>query len=125
MFAAGFSRKVGGCRLLNRLLKALVITLGLIGPAMAQERILISSDWGKLTAELVHRGDRILVHCGLGLNRSALIVALVLRYLGLDANAAVQRCTERRPGALFNEVFKEYLLSGLVNPVPQAGPSSG
>src|SRR5947207_9242182 len=79
----------------------------------------------KLTAELVHRGDRILVHCGLGLNRSALIVALVLRYLGLDANAAVQRCTERRPGALFNEVFKEYLLSGLVNPVSQAGPASG
>jgi hypothetical protein len=27
--------------------------LGLIGPAMAQERILISSDWGKVTAELV------------------------------------------------------------------------
>ena len=54
----------------------------------------------------------------------ALIVALVLRYLGLDANAAVQRCTERRPGALYNEVFKEYLLLGLVNPVPQAGTSS-
>jgi hypothetical protein len=34
-------------------LRTLVITLGLIGPAMAQERILISSDWGKVTAELV------------------------------------------------------------------------
>jgi hypothetical protein len=33
--------------------RAVVITLGLIGPAMAQERILISSDWGKVTAELV------------------------------------------------------------------------
>ncbi len=31
---------------------ASVITLGLIGSAMAQERILISSDWGKVTAEL-------------------------------------------------------------------------
>jgi len=39
--------------MLNLALKALVITLGLIGPAMAQERILISSDWGKVTAELV------------------------------------------------------------------------
>jgi hypothetical protein len=29
------------------------MSLGLIGPTMAQERILISSDWGKLTAELV------------------------------------------------------------------------
>jgi hypothetical protein len=35
------------------LLRAVVITLGLIGPAMAQERILISSDWGKVPAELV------------------------------------------------------------------------
>lgn len=35
------------------LLRAFVITIGLIGPAMAQERILISSDWGKVTAELV------------------------------------------------------------------------
>ena len=39
--------------MLNLLLKAFVITLGLIGPAMAQERILISSDWGKVTAELL------------------------------------------------------------------------
>src|SRR5688500_1719537 len=39
--------------MLNSLLRAFVITLGLIGPAMAQERILISSDWGKVSAELV------------------------------------------------------------------------
>src|SRR3954470_10692497 len=35
------------------LLRAFVITLGLTGPAMAQEHIRISSDWGKVTAELV------------------------------------------------------------------------
>ena len=35
------------------LLRAFVITLGLTGPAMSQERIVISSDWGKVTAELV------------------------------------------------------------------------
>jgi hypothetical protein len=39
--------------MLNRLLRAFIITLGLTGPAMAQERLLISSDWGKVTAELV------------------------------------------------------------------------
>ena len=39
--------------MLNLLLRAFVITLGLIGPAMAQERIEISSDWGKVIAELV------------------------------------------------------------------------
>lgn len=37
----------------NLPLRAFVITLGLTGPAMAQERILLSSDWGKVTAELV------------------------------------------------------------------------
>ena len=45
--------KIGGCRSLNLLWPAFFVTLGLIGPAMAQERILISSDWGKVTAELV------------------------------------------------------------------------
>jgi len=78
----------------------------------------------KLSAELIHRGDRVLAHCGLGLNRSALMVALILRYLGLDAKAAVERCVERRPGALYNAVFKEYLLSGLVSPIPVPSPSS-
>jgi hypothetical protein len=37
----------------NRLLSTLLITLGLIGPAMAQEHVLISCDWGEVTAELV------------------------------------------------------------------------
>src|SRR5881227_3063066 len=40
-------------RSLNRIARAIVITLGLIGPAMAQQRIQISSDWGTATAELV------------------------------------------------------------------------
>jgi hypothetical protein len=39
--------------MLSLLLRAFVITLGLIGPTMAQERISISSDWGKVNAELV------------------------------------------------------------------------
>jgi hypothetical protein len=39
--------------MLNLSSKAFFITLGLIGPAMAQERVLISSDWGNVTAELV------------------------------------------------------------------------
>jgi hypothetical protein len=44
------------------LLRAFVVTLGLIGPAMGQERILISSDWGKVTAELVdNQATRALV----------------------------------------------------------------
>lgn len=38
--------------MLNLLARAVIMTLGFIGPAMAQERILISSDWGEVTAEL-------------------------------------------------------------------------
>ena len=39
--------------MLNLLCRTIVITLGLIGPAMAQERLVITSDWGRVTAELV------------------------------------------------------------------------
>src|SRR6478735_8217928 len=45
--------KEHGSHMLNLLLRAFVIALGTIGHAMAQERILISSDWGKVDAELV------------------------------------------------------------------------
>jgi hypothetical protein len=50
-YPLGFARS--GNSMLKPLLNAFVITLGLIGPAMAQERILISSDWGNVTAELL------------------------------------------------------------------------
>ena len=43
-----------GCWLMSKLLlRAFVVILGLIGPAMAQERILIASDRGNVTADLV------------------------------------------------------------------------
>jgi hypothetical protein len=71
----------------------------------------------KLGAELVQRGDRVLAHCGVGLNRSALMIALILRYLGMTGADAVERCRQRRPGALYNKVFADYLITGLVKPV--------
>ena len=39
--------------MMNLLLSAFLIALGAVGPATAQERILISSEWCKVTAELV------------------------------------------------------------------------
>lgn len=39
--------------MLRTMSRAIVFTLGLAEPVMAQERLLISSDWGKVTAELV------------------------------------------------------------------------
>ncbi|RWM22041.1 MAG: hypothetical protein E5X53_24340 [Mesorhizobium sp.] len=38
--------------MLKLLLSSTVIALGLVGPAMARERIRISSDWGEVTADL-------------------------------------------------------------------------
>jgi hypothetical protein len=38
--------------MLTKISRATAVTLALTGPAMAQERILISSSWGNVTAEL-------------------------------------------------------------------------
>src|SRR5215470_13218900 len=39
----------------------------------------------RLGADLIKRGDRVLAHCGVGLNRSALMCVLILRYLGMES----------------------------------------
>ena len=64
---------------------------------------------GALGAELVAKGHRVLSHCGMGLNRSALVAALVMMRSGMSAARAVAQLRERRPGALFNEVFANWL----------------
>jgi protein-tyrosine phosphatase len=62
-----------------------------------------------LGAHLVQSGHRVLSHCGMGFNRSALIASLILHKLGMDGPAIVERLRARRPGALFNEVFANYV----------------
>lgn len=66
---------------------------------------------GRLGAELVGKGHKLLSHCGMGLNRSALVAALVLMHHGMTGPQAVERLQARRPGALFNTVFADYLRS--------------
>jgi protein-tyrosine phosphatase len=65
----------------------------------------------RLGAELVREGHNVLSHCGMGFNRSALVAGLILNQLGMPGPDIVQRMRERRPGALFNERFAEYLLT--------------
>ena len=65
----------------------------------------------KLGASLVESGHRVLSHCGMGLNRSALMAGLILTYLGMRGDHVVQLLQERRPGALYNENFAAYLQS--------------
>jgi len=64
-----------------------------------------------LGAHLVRNGHRVLSHCGMGFNRSALIASLILHKLGMDGPAIVERLRARRPGALFNEVFANHVSS--------------
>jgi protein-tyrosine phosphatase len=65
----------------------------------------------KLGASLVESGHRVLSHCGMGLNRSALMAGLILTYLGMRGDHTVTLLQERRPGALYNENFAAYLQS--------------
>ncbi len=66
---------------------------------------------GSLGADLIRNGYRVLCHCGMGFNRSALVAGVILWKMGMNGPEVVQRIRERRPGALFNEVFAEYLSS--------------
>ena len=66
----------------------------------------------QLGASLIQDGHRVLAHCGMGYNRSGLIAGMILKSLGVTGVAAVARIRERRPGALFNDRFVEYLNGG-------------
>jgi hypothetical protein len=63
-----------------------------------------------LGAHLVSSGHRVLSHCGMGFNRSALVAGRILHRLGMPGTQVVERLRERRAGALFNEVFASHLL---------------
>ena len=62
-----------------------------------------------LVADLVRRKRRVLVHCRMGFNRSALVAATALTYLGMTGHQALAQLRERRPGALFNETFAAHV----------------
>ena len=66
---------------------------------------------GNLGANIINSGHRVLSHCGMGFNRSALVAGVILHKLGMPGPRIVQRLRERRPGALFNECFAQFLES--------------
>jgi protein-tyrosine phosphatase len=63
----------------------------------------------QLAASLIAQGHRVLSHCGMGFNRSALVAGLILIELGMQGTAVVDRLRDRRPGALFNDGFASCL----------------
>ncbi|MEV6619778.1 protein phosphatase [Amycolatopsis sp. NPDC051106] len=67
-----------------------------------------------LAAEAVRAGRSTLVRCHAGLNRSGLVVVQTLVELGLGVPEAIALVRQRRsPWALHNELFVQYLESGL------------
>jgi predicted protein tyrosine phosphatase len=64
---------------------------------------------GKMVADLVQKQQGVLVHCRMGFNRSNLVIATALTYLGMSGPQAVEHLQKLRPGALYNENFAEYI----------------
>ena len=62
-----------------------------------------------LGAHLVGARHRVLSHCGMGFNRSALVAGRIMNRLGMPGDRVVQQIRSRRPGALFNEIFADHL----------------
>lgn len=71
----------------------------------------------RMGARLVESGYKVLAHCGMGHNRSALLAGLILRYLGVGGEEVVCMIRERRHGALYNKVFAQYLAAVEVRPL--------
>lgn len=64
----------------------------------------------ELAATLIRQKHRVLAHCNMGFNRSGLMAGVILKALGMPGGAAVTRIRDRRPGALYNDRFAEYLV---------------
>ncbi|GAA4887944.1 protein phosphatase [Streptomyces coeruleoprunus] len=83
------------------------------GPLTAEQMQTVQQ-LAKTAAHAMRRGRTALVRCNAGYNRSGLVVAQTLIELGQPAMTAIQLIRERRsPWALNNQMFEEYLTTGL------------
>ena len=64
-----------------------------------------------LGAFLLQQGHKVLCQCGMGQNRSALVAGMILAHQGLTGTEVVDLICRQREGALYNRVFRSYLLS--------------
>ena len=64
---------------------------------------------GRLAAEMIRNERAVLIHCAMGLNRSPLMAGVAMTYLGLSGAEAVRILQEKRPGALYNPVYADFL----------------
>ena len=80
-------------------------------PSLAKLRAI-----AQLAATLVREGHTVLSHCTGGFNRSGLMAGLILTELGMSGAEALARIRAKRPGALYNGTFADYLASIGANP---------
>lgn len=77
-------------------------------------QIAVVEEMAAVVGQGLRDGRRTLVRCHAGYNRAGLVVAQTLVALGYDPPTAVKIIRERRsPFALNNDVFVEYLETGL------------
>lgn len=63
-------------------------------------------------AEKIRQEKKVLVHCNAGRNRSGLVCALIVRELwGISGSEALEYVRKKRPRAVANPHFEEYLRS--------------
>ena len=79
-------------------------------PSLAKLRAI-----AQLAASLMREGHTVLSHCTGGFNRSGLVAGLILTELGLSGAEALARIRAKRPGALYNGAFADYLASVKAN----------
>jgi len=67
----------------------------------------ILEELAQLAYNLIKKDKTVLVHCAAGINRSSLLAGVILQKLGMRDVVVYLR--ERRPGALSNPTFADYL----------------
>jgi len=75
----------------------------------------------RTVADRVTAGRRVLVHCWAGLNRSGVVSARALMFMGVPVTEAIARVRSARGGwALSNAAFVEWLYEEALEPVPES-----
>jgi protein-tyrosine phosphatase len=76
-------------------------------------------DAARTVADRVTGGRRVLVHCWAGLNRSGVVSARALMFMGVPVTDAIARVRAARGTlALSNEAFVRWLYAEACEPVP-------
>lgn len=70
-------------------------------------RLLEVADWA---FQMWHKGEKVLIRCQAGANRSGLITAIVLMKDGMSADNAIAKIRAKRKFALSNSDFVKFLL---------------